>query len=33
MKNDTIMDLQNLGDDENWIGSLMGGQLNNVDFG
>ena len=27
------MDLQNFGDDENWIGSLVGGQPNDLDFG
>ena len=32
-EDDTIMDLQNFGDDENWIGSLEGGQPNNLDFG
>ena len=30
---DTIMDLQSFGDDENWIGSMVGGQPNNLDFG
>ena len=33
MENDTIMDLQNFGDNEDWIGSLVGGQLNNLDIG
>ena len=27
------MDLQNFGDDENWIGSVVGGQPNILDFG
>ena len=28
-----MLDLQNFGDDENWLGSLMGGQLDDLDFG
>ena len=32
-ENDTTMDLQNFGDDENWLGSLVGGQLDDLDFG
>ena len=32
-ENYTIMDLQNLEDDENWLGFLVGGQLHNLDFG
>ena len=27
------MDLQNFGDDEDWLGSLVGGQLDGIDFG
>jgi hypothetical protein len=27
------MDLQNFGDDEYWLRSLVGGQLNDLDFG
>ena len=30
-QNDTVMDLQNLGDDENWLGSLVGGQLDDLE--
>ena len=32
-ENDTIMDLQNFGDDENWLHSLVGGQLDDLDYG
>ena len=32
-ENDTIIDLQNFGDDENWLGSPVGGQLDDLDFG
>ena len=27
------MNVQNFGDDENWLGSLVGGQLDDLDFG
>ena len=27
------MDLQTFGDDENWLGSLVGGQPDDLDFG
>ena len=27
------MDLQNFGEDENWLGSLLGGQPYDLDFG
>ena len=30
---DTNMDLHNFGDDENWLGSLVGGQLDDLDYG
>jgi hypothetical protein len=32
-ENDTIIDLQNFGNDENWLGSPVGGQLDDLDFG
>ena len=31
-KNDTIMNLQSFRDDENWLGTLVGGQLDDLDF-
>ena len=30
---DTIMDLLHFGDDKNWLGSMVGGQLDDLDFG
>jgi hypothetical protein len=30
-ENDTIMNLQNFGDDGNWLGSLVGGQPNDLE--
>ena len=32
-ENDTAMDLQKLGDDGNWLGFMVGGQLDDLDFG
>ena len=32
-ENDTIMDLQNFRNIENWLGSLVGGQPDDLDFG
>ena len=32
-ENDTVMNLQNFGDDGNWLGSLVGRQLDDLDFG
>ena len=32
-ENDTFMDLPNFGDDEIWLGFLVGGQLDDLDFG
>ena len=32
-ENDTIMDLLHFGDNENWLGSLVGGQPDDLDFG
>ena len=29
---DTIMDLQNFGDNENWLGTLVGGQSDDLEF-
>ena len=32
-ENDIVMHPQNFGDDEIWLGSLVGGQPNDLDFG
>jgi hypothetical protein len=31
-ENDTIKDLRNFEDDENWLGFLVGGQLDDLEF-
>ena len=32
-ENDIVMDLQNFGDNENWLDSMVGWQPNDLDFG